>query len=214
MKDRPEKAVPQDHTSESRQIRLIAGLGNPGKEYSGTRHNIGFEVLDMLAGAMGADVKKKKFGALAGEAEYHGKKLILIKPQEFMNCSGQAVAAAAGFYKVAHGDILLITDDMALEPGRIRLRASGSAGGHNGLADIFEKLGTNRLSRLRVGIGKAPSPQWRDWVLSRPSAEERKLLDAGVARAKDAALCWIEKGIAAAMNSFNAAGSGDAEQMD
>ncbi len=208
LNDRLGKRRPQGQPAEARQLRLIAGLGNPGKEYSGTRHNIGFEAIDMLAALLGAEVKKKKFGSLVGEAEHDGKKLILMKPQEFMNCSGQAVATAAGFYKVAASDILVITDDMALEPGRIRVRASGSAGGHNGLADIIEKMGTTELARLRVGIGKAPGPQWRDWVLTRPSAEDRKLLDAGLVKARDAALCWIEKGAAAAMNVFNAGDNG------
>jgi peptidyl-tRNA hydrolase, PTH1 family len=187
------------------QLRILVGLGNPGAEYAGTRHNMGFEVIDLLAQFLGAGVKKNKFGALTGEVRHGSKKLILMKPQEFMNRSGQAVATAAGFYKLSPADILVITDDMALEPGKIRLRASGSAGGHNGLADIIQKLGTVEFSRLRVGIGKAPGPGWRDWVLTRPSPGDRKLMDAAVMRARDAALCWIEKGTAAAMNSFNAA---------
>jgi peptidyl-tRNA hydrolase, PTH1 family len=195
---------PEPEPAEGRQLRIVVGLGNPGREHAGTRHNIGFEALDMLAGHLGAEVKKKKFGALMGEAEHGGKKLILMKPQEFMNRSGQAVATAAGFYKVPVSSILVITDDMALEPGRIRLRASGSAGGHNGLVDIIEKMSTTEIARLRIGIGQAPGPQWRDWVLTRPSPEDRKLLDTGLARARDAALCWIENGIATAMNCFNA----------
>lgn len=188
-----------------RETKMIVGLGNPGSEYAGTRHNIGFEVIDLLAEMFGESVKKKKFGALVGEAGRGDKKLILVKPQEFINRSGQAVATAAGFYKLAPADILIIADDMALEPGRLRIRASGSAGGHNGLADIVEKLGTIEVARLRVGIGKAPSAEWRDWVLTRPSQADRKLLDAAVARARDAALCWIDKGVSTAMNSFNAA---------
>jgi peptidyl-tRNA hydrolase, PTH1 family len=189
---------------EKRQVRLIVGLGNPGTEHAGTRHNVGFEVVDLLARFLGAEVKKKKFGALVGEVEHRDKKLILIKPQEFMNRSGQAVATTAGFYKLDPTDILVITDDMALEPGKIRVRASGSAGGHNGLADIVEKMGTTELARLRVGIGKAPGPGWRDWVLTRPSPKDRVLLDGAVLKARDAALCWIEKGVTAAMNGFNA----------
>jgi peptidyl-tRNA hydrolase, PTH1 family len=200
------KGRPQDEgPAQERKLSIIVGLGNPGSEHAGTRHNIGFEVVDELAEFLGASVKKKKFGALVGDAEYRNQKLILIKPQEFMNRSGQAVATAAGFYKLAPENILVITDDMALEPGKIRVRASGSAGGHNGLADIIEKLGTTELARLRVGIGKAPGPGWRDWVLTRPSPQDRKLLDAAVLKARDAALCWIEKGTMATMNVFNAA---------
>jgi peptidyl-tRNA hydrolase, PTH1 family len=188
-----------------REIRMIVGLGNPGSDYAGTRHNMGFEVVDLLAETLGETVKKKKFGALVGEAQRGEKKLILVKPQEFMNRSGQAVATAAGFYKLAPADILIVADDMALEPGRLRVRASGTAGGHNGLADIIEKLGTINVARLRIGIGKAPGPEWRDWVLTRPASADRKLMDAAVARGRDAALCWIDKGVTTAMNSFNAA---------
>jgi len=205
LRDRVGKQEPQNQEpAEQRQLRMIVGLGNPGREYSGTRHNIGFEVVDLLAERVGTEIKKRKFGALVGDAEHADKKLILVKPQEFMNCSGQAVATVKGFYKVALRDILVVTDDMALEPGRLRVRASGSAGGHNGLADILETLGTTGLARLRVGIGKAPGPEWRDWVLTRPSQDERKLLDTAVVRAVDAAICWMEKGVTAAMNEFNA----------
>jgi peptidyl-tRNA hydrolase, PTH1 family len=200
------KRQPQDEgPAEKRELNIIVGLGNPGSEHKGTRHNIGFEVVDLLAEILDAGVKKSKFGALVGETEYRNKKLILMKPQEFMNRSGQAVATAAGFYKLAPSNILVITDDMALEPGKIRIRASGSAGGHNGLADIVEKLGTAEVARLRVGIGKAPGPGWRDWVLTKPSPQDRKLLDGAILKARDAALCWIEKGTTAAMNGFNAA---------
>jgi PTH1 family peptidyl-tRNA hydrolase len=191
--------------AEKRELSIIVGLGNPGSEHAGTRHNIGFEVVDMLAEFLGASVKKKKFGALLGDAEHRNKKLILMKPQEFMNRSGQVVVTVAGFYKIAPANILVIADDMALEPGKIRVRASGSAGGHNGLADIIQKLGTTELARVRVGIGRAPGPGWRDWVLTRPSPQDRKLLDTAVLKARDAALCWIEKGTMAAMNGFNAA---------
>ena len=205
LRDRLGKQEPQDQKPvEQRRLRMIVGLGNPGREYVGTRHNIGFEVVDLLAERVGAQIKKRKFGALVGDAEHDGKKLILMKPQEFMNCSGQALATAKGFYKAALRDILVVTDDMALEPGRLRLRASGSAGGHNGLADILERLGTADLARLRIGIGKAPGPEWRDWVLTRPSQDDRKMLDAAVVRAADAAICWIEKGVTTAMNEYNA----------
>jgi PTH1 family peptidyl-tRNA hydrolase len=187
-----------------KQLRLIVGLGNPGREHAGSRHNMGFEVVDLLAELLGVAVRRRKFGSLVGEAGHGDKKLILVKPQEFMNRSGQAVRAAVDFYRLAPGSLLVIMDDMALEPGRIRIRASGSAGGHNGLADVIEKLGTTQVARLRVGIGAAPGPEWRDWVLSKPSPEERKLLETGALKARDAALCWVDKGIAAAMNIFNA----------
>ena len=115
---------------------MVAGLGNPGSEYKDTRHNVGFMVIDALASALRVDVRKSKFAARFGETNVEGKKLILLKPWQYMNRSGQAIATAAGFYKIPIEDIIVVTDDMALEPGRLRIRAKGSAGGHNGLKDI------------------------------------------------------------------------------
>jgi len=191
-----------DDGSQAGGLKLVVGLGNPGRAYAGTRHNIGFEVVDRVAAALETPVKKKKFGGLVGEAVYGGRKVLLVKPQEYMNCSGQVVATVAGFYRLASSDVLVVTDDMALEPGRIRLRAQGSSGGHNGLADIIAKLGTERFARLRIGIGAADRVA-RDYVLSRPSSEQRARLDAAVGRAAEAVLCWLREGIDAAMNRYN-----------
>ena len=124
------------------EMRMIVGLGNPGKEYVGTRHNIGFRVIESVADELGIEIKKKKFGSAFGQGEISGKKLIFLKPLQFMNRSGQAVATACGFYKLEVSKVLVITDDLSLEPGRIRIRRAGSSGGHNGLADIIEKLVT------------------------------------------------------------------------
>jgi PTH1 family peptidyl-tRNA hydrolase len=187
------------------RMKMVVGLGNPGREYAGTRHNIGFRVIDLLAEALRIDIRKRKFGARVGTGELGGKKLMLLKPWQFMNRSGEAVAKAVGFYKLSLSDLLVVTDDMALEPGRIRIRAKGSAGGHNGLADIIEKLGSNQFGRLRVGIGP-PSEDSQDavgYVLSGPTKYQRPLLDEAVNRAKEAVLCWLELGIQAAMNKFN-----------
>jgi len=185
------------------EIRLIAGLGNPGQEYDGTRHNIGFEVIDRLADKYGVDVSKKNFGGVLGQTALEDKKLILLKPLKYMNNSGQVIATAAGFYKLQPLQVLVITDDLALEPGTIRLRASGSAGGHNGLADIIEKLGTSDFPRLRIGIGAKGSAIGRDYVLSRPAAEDRELLNKAVKEAAEASVCWMKQGIDAAMTKFN-----------
>jgi PTH1 family peptidyl-tRNA hydrolase len=185
---------------------MVIGLGNPGKEYADTRHNTGFRVIDALAEALGIGVKKRKFGARLGKGEFSNKKLILLKPWTFMNRSGQAVATAVGFYKLALNDLVVVTDDLALEPGRIRLRPKGSAGGHNGLADIIEKLGTNDFARCRVGIGSGGEELWQsqvDYVLSRPTEKQKPLLDEAVVKAKDAVLCWVEYDIETAMNKFN-----------
>jgi PTH1 family peptidyl-tRNA hydrolase len=185
------------------EIRLIAGLGNPGLEYQGTRHNVGFEVIDLLTKKLKVELNREKFGAAFGQVEFEDKKLILLKPVLFMNNSGQVLATAANFYKLTADGILVITDDMALEPGMIRLRAGGSAGGHNGLADIIEKLGTDEFGRLRIGIGSRNQTAGRDYVLSRPDETERELIDKAVTEASEAVLVWAGEGIETAMNKFN-----------
>lgn len=185
------------------QMKMVVGLGNPGEEFVDTRHNIGFRIIDLLAEAVAIDVRKRKFGARVGTGELGEKKIILLKPWQFMNRSGEAVAKAVGFYKLPLSEMLVVTDDMALEPGRIRIRAKGSSGGHKGLADIIEKLGTSQFGRLRVGIGPSEQQETIDYVLDRPTRRERLLLDEAVGRAKDAVLCWLELGVEAAMNKFN-----------
>ena len=185
------------------EVKMVVGLGNPGEEYVDTRHNAGFKVIDLLAEALQIDVKKKKFGAFLGLGEFVDKKLILLKPIRFMNCSGQVVATAAGFYKLDLSDLLVISDDMALEPGRIRIRAKGSAGGHHGLADVIEKLGSESMGRLRIGIGQGGEEAAVDYVLDEPTEAEKLLLGEGIERAREAVLYWVEYGIEAAMNKFN-----------
>jgi PTH1 family peptidyl-tRNA hydrolase len=185
------------------ELKLVVGLGNPGPEYAETRHNLGFKVIEALDEALGIAVNKQKFGARIGEGYCGGHRLLLMKPQQFMNRSGQAVATAAGFYKLDATDVMVITDDMALETGRIRLRAKGSAGGHNGLADIIQKLGTNEFSRCRVGIGRRAGDRATDYVLGRPPQEDRLLLNEAIGQARDAVRCWLEFGIEKAMNDFN-----------
>lgn len=185
---------------------MVVGLGNPGPEYAGTRHNTGFRVIDLLADALKIDVKKRKFGACFGLGEIQAgsdEKLILLKPQQFMNRSGQVVATVAGFYKVGIGKLLVVTDDMALEPGRIRVRANGSAGGHKGLADVVEKLGTEDVARLRIGIGQSSKDTAYDYVLDKPAEAESRLLEETIERAKEAVLCWVKYGIEKTMNDFN-----------
>ncbi len=183
--------------------KMVVGLGNPGDRYVGTRHNMGFMVVDLLAESLQLEVRKRKFGARFGTGEFADKKLILLKPWQFMNRSGQAVATAAGFYRLDVDDLLVVSDDLDLDPGRIRLRAKGSAGGHNGLADIAQKLGTAEFARCRVGIGRS---QWQEsvsYVLDRPARDDKPLLAEAVERARDAVFCWIENGIETAMNKFN-----------
>lgn len=189
--------------SDTDEIRMVVGLGNPGKEYENTRHNAGFRVIDSLAKALNIEVKKQRFAALFGQGEFEGKKLILLKPWLFMNRSGQAVATAAGFYKLPVQSLLVVLDDLALPPGTIRLRSKGTAGGHNGLADIIEKLGTADFARLRVGIGKSETIDQVDYVLGKPSKEDAALIKEAVEKAGKAVLFWVKKGTEAAMNEFN-----------
>ena len=182
---------------------MVVGLGNPDDKYIDTRHNTGFKVIDSLAQELGIDVRKRKFGSRFGLGEFADNKLILLKPWQYMNRSGQAVATAAGFYKLNIGELIVVTDDMDLEPGRIRLRYKGSAGGHNGLADIIQKLGTNEFARCRIGIGQSAEADAVGYVLGKPQEDEKPLLAAAIERARNAVLCWIEYGIETAMNKFN-----------
>jgi PTH1 family peptidyl-tRNA hydrolase len=181
------------------QIRLVAGLGNPGREYQHTRHNIGFMVLDRLA----ADAHLPWEFTAKWSAGWAKSDAILMKPATFMNRSGEAVAAIANFYKIAAEEILIVLDDFALPLGRLRLRTQGSSGGHNGLESILEHFGTVSVPRLRIGIGAAPVEGATDYVLGRFFEEEQPLLDTTVRRATEAVKCAIDKGLIAAMNLFN-----------
>ena len=185
------------------ELKLVVGLGNPGPEYAETRHNLGFKVIEALDDALGIAVKQQKFGARIGDGFCRGQKVMLMKPWQYMNRSGQAVATAVGCYKLDLANLIVITDDLVLEPGRIRLRAKGSAGGHNGLADIIAKLGSNEFARCRVGIGSCGGPGTVDYVLGRPRDEDKGLLNEAILRARDAVLRWLDVGIGQTMNEFN-----------
>lgn len=180
-------------------IRLVAGLGNPGREYQRTRHNVGFMVLDRLAADANLPWESsEKWGAAWVKTD-----IILVKPATFMNRSGQPLSAIANFYKIAAEEILVVLDDFALPLGRLRLRAQGSSGGHNGLESVFEHFGTESIPRLRVGIGSAPAQAATDHVLGRFFEDEQPLVDATIRRAADAVKCAVDKGLIAAMNVFN-----------
>jgi peptidyl-tRNA hydrolase, PTH1 family len=202
-------SCPGGAAGETGPMRLIVGLGNPGASFSGTRHNVGSEAVDLLAGRFGEPIKRRKFGALTSELAAGGHKVVLLKPQEYMNRSGQAVATAMGFYKLSSSDLMVVTDDLALPPGRIRLRSSGSAGGHNGLKDIISRLGTEDFARLRVGVGGPGAANTKDYVLTRPPQEEREAIERAIPAAVDALVCWLEEGIEAAMSRYNVRKSGD-----
>lgn len=181
-------------------IRLVAGLGNPGPEYDGTRHNVGFDVVDRLAKEWGLTWQHtKSWHALWAK----GEKAILVKPTSYMNRSGEPLQAVANFYKIAASEILVVLDDMALELGRLRLRPDGGTGGHNGLESIIVQLGTEEIPRLRVGIGAAPREGAVDYVLGRFFEEERPLVEKSIVRATEAVKCAIDNGLLSAMNLFN-----------
>jgi peptidyl-tRNA hydrolase, PTH1 family len=182
------------------QIRLVVGLGNPGTEYHGTRHNVGFEVVDRLAAEWGlAWQHEKSWRAVWAK----GPKAILVKPTSYMNRSGEPLQAVSNFYKIAPAEMLVVLDDMALELGRLRLRPDGGTGGHNGLESVIVQFGTEEIPRLRVGIGAAPREGAVDYVLGRFFEEERPLVEKTIVRASDAVKCAIDNGVLSAMNLFN-----------
>lgn len=184
---------------------LVVGLGNPGAKYENTRHNVGFMTADALAGRNGEPIRRVKYHALTSEAVIGGQSVLLMKPTTFMNLSGQAVSEAARFYKIPADHVLVISDDVDLPLGKLRIRKSGSAGGHNGLKNIIQQLGTDQFPRLKIGVGGKPHPDYNmaDWVLGQFQGEDKKTIDAAVARAADAVECLLADGIDRAMNQYN-----------
>jgi len=186
--------------NDTARIRLVAGLGNPGPEYVGTRHNIGFMVLDQLAAQLGVRWEKSiKWDALTSKRG----DLLLAKPMSSMNHSGYPLVGIAQFYKIDPGEMLIVLDDFALPLGRLRIRATGGTGGHNGLDSVIVQFGTEEIPRLRIGIGAAPAASSVDYVLGRFFEEERPLVKSAVERSIEAIKCAVDNGVVAAMNTFN-----------
>jgi peptidyl-tRNA hydrolase, PTH1 family len=184
-------------------MKLVIGLGNPGTKYLGTRHNIGFELVDRLSrGGRGATFSRK-FDAQVGEIEIDYHRVLLLKPETFMNLSGRSVGQAVRFYKIEPPDILVVCDDLALPVGRIRIRPGGSDGGQKGLKDITAHLGTDQFPRLRIGIGEQGDQDAADYVLSRFRSPERALVEDTLILATQAVAVWVTQGIDQAMNRFN-----------
>ena len=184
---------------------LIVGLGNPGPEYAKTRHNVGFRCLDLLAEKLGVRVDKAKFQGLYGQTDYHGNRLYLLKPLTYMNLSGRSVLQLSAFFQVPPQRIIVLFDDISLEPGRLRVRPNGSAGGHNGIKSIIAELGSQEFPRVKLGVGAKPHPDFdlAAWVLSTFSAQEEKALSVSLENGAQAALTIIDQGTAAAANNFN-----------
>ena len=184
---------------------LVVGLGNPGEKYENTRHNVGFRTVDELAERLGIPVQRLKYRALTNTAALGGKKVLLMKPVTYMNLSGEAVRQAADFYRIPPERVLVISDDVSLPVGKLRIRTGGSAGGHNGLKSIIAQLGSDRFPRVKIGVGEKPHPDYdmADWVLSRFAGEDKKAVDAAILRAADAVECLLKEGPDRAMNRFN-----------
>ena len=184
---------------------LVVGLGNPGERYEDTRHNVGFLTIDALAERKQVPVQRLKYRALTNLVELGGVKVLLMKPVTYMNLSGEAVGEAARFYKIPPERVLVISDDVSLPLGKLRIRKSGSAGGHNGLKNIILHLGTEGFPRLKIGVGGKPHPDYdmADWVLSKFTGEDKKVIDAAIERAADAVECFLSEGGDKAMGKFN-----------
>ncbi len=188
-----------------KQSWLIVGLGNPGREYERTRHNTGFRAIDLLAQTLGCKIDKAKFQGLYGQTVYNGTKLFLLKPQTYMNLSGRAVLQLSTYYSIPPERIIVLFDDISLEPGRLRVRGDGSAGGHNGIKSIIAELGSQNFPRVKIGVGAKPNPEFdlAAWVLSTFSAKEEKDLSFALKNVGQAALLIIDQGVPQAANQFN-----------
>ncbi|MDY5586840.1 MAG: aminoacyl-tRNA hydrolase [Oscillospiraceae bacterium] len=184
---------------------IVAFLGNPGLKYNGTRHNAGFMAADAMEKKLGVSINKMRFKALTQTADIGGKKVLLMKPQTYMNLSGDAIVQAANFYKVPPERVIVVSDETALPIGRLRIRRGGSAGGHNGLKSVIARLGTDQFPRIRLGVGDKPHPDYdmADWVLSAFKGQDAADMELVAKKAADAVECYITEGADRAMNKFN-----------
>ncbi len=184
---------------------LVVGLGNPGGKYEGTRHNAGFMALDYIADKAGARVDRIRFKGLTGTAVIGGKKVLLLKPSTYMNLSGQSVTEAMGFYKLPPEKVIILFDDVSLEPGRMRIRMKGSDGGQNGMKNIIYLSGSDRFPRIKLGTGAKPNPQWdlADWVLSKFTDADKKALYEAIDHANSSVELMVQGNAAEAMNKYN-----------
>ena len=184
---------------------IVAFLGNPGLKYNGTRHNAGFMAADAMEKKLGVSINKMRFKALTQTADIGGKKVLLMKPQTYMNLSGDAIAQAANFYKVPPERVIVVSDETALPIGRLRIRRGGSAGGHNGIKSVIARLGTDQFPRIGLGVGDKPHPDYdmADWVLSAFKGQDAADMELVAKKAADAVECYITEGADRAMNRFN-----------
>ena len=183
---------------------IIAGLGNPGSEYELTRHNIGFRVIDELAEEYNINIGENKHKGLIGKGVIEGQRVVLVKPQTFMNLSGECIRAVIDYYKESIDHFIVVYDDISLDVGKLRVRPKGSAGGHNGIKNIIAQLGTDEFARVKFGVGDKPK-EWdlADWVLSRYPKEVEADVENGIKKACDAVACIMNEGIESGMNKYN-----------
>ena len=184
---------------------LIVGLGNPGKEYERSRHNTGWRALDLLADQLDCRIDRAKFQGLYGQCTYEGRKLMLLKPQTYMNLSGKSAQPFSAYFGISPANIIVLFDDISLQPGRLRIRADGSAGGHNGIKSMIAELGSQNFPRVKIGVGPKPYPEMdlADWVLGSFSANDEKAMAVSLKNAADAVLAIITQGVPEAANRFN-----------
>lgn len=183
-------------------MKVIVGLGNPGRKYSNTRHNIGYRVLEEIARRSSIEKEESRFDAIIGHIRIDGEKVLLVKPLTYMNLSGKTVQPLVRWFKLDLDDLIVIYDDMDLPPGALRLRTQGGSGGHKGMASIIERLGSQEFARIRIGIGR-PDNEAIDWVLGKFSPSEQKLIEEAISQAAAAVEYWVKHGIERAMNEYN-----------
>lgn len=184
---------------------IIVGLGNPGLQYEKTRHNVGFRAVDELCKSLGVSCDRNKFKSLYADGKIGEHRCLILKPQTYMNNSGQAVTEAMAFYKVPAENVIVISDDISMDVGRLRIRGKGSAGGHNGLKDIIELSGTDVFPRVKIGVGQKPHPEYdlKDWVLGKFPKEQEKQIEETIALAAESVECMVKKDLTTAMNRYN-----------
>jgi PTH1 family peptidyl-tRNA hydrolase len=183
-------------------MKVIVGLGNPGRKYSGTRHNIGFRALEEVARRHNVEKEESRFDSIIGHIRIDGEKVLLVKPLTYMNLSGKAVQPLMRWFKLDLAELIVVYDDMDLAPGTVRLRAQGGSGGHKGMTSIIACLGSKDFARIRIGIGR-PENEAVDWVLGKFSTDEQELMNQALDRTGDVLECWVRQGIDRAMNEYN-----------
>lgn len=199
------KQLKKEIEADGKSPFLVVGLGNPGKQYGGSRHNVGFDAVDYVAKELGVSIQKSKFQGLYEVATIKGQKVIFLKPQTYMNLSGTSVRQICDFYKIPPKNVIVLFDDISLAPGKVRIRTKGSHGGHNGIRNIIDYLQTDEFPRIKIGVGERPNPNYdlADWVLSRFTQKEREEVEGAIAKCPDIIELLVQGETTEAMNQYN-----------